>query len=228
VNSVSISTRKGDIELSDIGGPITVDTQHGDTKISDIKGDIKVSGKGGEVSVINATGGLTLNGEFFGPIRAEKVLKGVRFISRRTDFTLTQLTGHMAIESGNFEIVEAPGNLTLRTSSADIKIENPGGKVNVDNRNGNMDVRYSTAPKDDIQLTNSSSEITLSLPSNSSFEIVGDCHSCDIDTDFSSSTLNKTTAKNGDTHLEGKYGSGRPIKITLRTSYGTIAIRKTS
>lgn len=227
-NNLNVSVRKGDIEVSDTGGNVNVDTQGGDTTISDTKGDVKITGKGGEVSVVNATGGMTLNGEFYGPIRAEKIAKGIRFISRRTDFTLTQLTGHMAIESGNFEIVDAPGNLTLRTSSADVNIENPGGKVNLDNRNGNIQVRYSSVPKDDIQISNSSSEITLNLPSGTSFEIQADCHSCDIDSDFSSSSLNKTSAKNGDTHLEGKYGSGRPIKIILRTTYGAIHMRKTS
>jgi hypothetical protein len=224
---VSVSTQ-GNIEVSDTGGSVTIDAQKGNTTISDTKGDVKISGKGGEVSVVNATGGLTLNGEFFGPIHAEKIAKGVRFISHRSDFTLTQLTGHMSVESGNFEIVDAPGNLALRTSSADVRIENPGGKVSVDNRNGNIDVRYSVAPRDDIQITNSSSEITLSLPSNTNFEIVADCHSCDIDSDFSSSSLNKTTAKSGDSHLEGKYGSGHPVRIILRTSYGSITIRKTS
>ncbi len=227
-NNVSVTTRKGDIEISDTAGNVNIDTQGGDTTVSDTKGDVKIVGKGNEVSVVNATGGMTLNGEFYGPIHAEKVLKGVRFISHRTDFTLTQLTGHMAIENGNFEIVDAPGNLTLRTSAADVSVENPGGKVSVDNRNGNIQLRYSTAPKDDIQVSNSSSEINISLPANSSFEIQADCHSCDIDSDFSSSSLNKTSTKSGDTHFEGKYGSGRPIKIILRTSYGSINIRKTS
>jgi len=226
---LSVSTQKGDIEISDTGGSVTVDTQSdGNTTVSDTKGDVKISGKGKEVNVVNATGGLTLNGEFFGSIRLEKIAKGVRFISHRSDFTLTQLTGHMSVESGNFEIVDAPGNLALRTSSADVSIENPGGRVSVDNRNGNIGVRYSVAPKDDIQITNSSSEITLSLPSGTNFEIVADCHSCDIDSDFSGSSLNKTTTKSGDSHLEGKYGSGHPIKIILRTSYGSINIRKTS
>jgi len=225
---LSVSTQTGDIEISDTGGSVTIDTQKGDTTVTDTKGDVKIAGKGGEVNVVNATGGLTLNGEFYGPVRAEKIAKGIRFISHRTDFTLTQLTGHMSIESGNFEIVDAPGNLTLRTSSANVSIENPGGKVNVDNRNGNVDVRYSVAPKDDIQLTNSSSEITLSLPSNTNFELVADCHSCDVNSDFSSPSLNKTTTKSGDSHFEGKYGSGRPIKIVIRTSYGSINIRKTS
>jgi hypothetical protein len=225
---VSVATRKGKVEISDTGGSVTVDTQGGDTAVSDTKGDVKISGKGGEVSVVNASGGFTLNGEFYGPIRAEKIAKGVRFISNHTDFTLTQLTGHMEIGSGNFEVVDAPGNFTLRTSSKDITVENPGGKVNVDNRNGNIELRYSSPPRDDIQVNNSSSGITLSLPSNTSFEIQADCHSCDIDSDFSGSSLNKTSTKSGDTHLEGKYGSGRTIKIILRTSYGSINIRKTS
>src|SRR5262249_55959100 len=146
-NNVNISLRKGDVEVSDTGGNVNIYTQGDDTTVSDTKGDVKIAGKGGEVSVVNATGGMTLNGEFYGPIRAEKIAKGVRFISHRTDFTLTQLTGHMEIGSGNFEVVDAPGNLTLRTSSADINVENPGGKVNVDNRNGNIQVRYSSVPK---------------------------------------------------------------------------------
>jgi hypothetical protein len=225
---LTVSTQKGDIEISDTGGSVTIDTQGGDMTVSDTKGDVRIAGKGGEVSVVNATGGLTLNGEFFGPIRAEKIAKGIRFISHRTDFTLSQLSGHMSVESGNFEVVDASGNLTLRTSSADVRVENPGGRVNIDNRNGNIDVRYSVAPKDEIQLTNSSSGITLSLPANTNFEIVADCHSCDIESDFAGPSLNKTTAKSGDTHLEGKYGSGHPIKIIVRTSYGSVNIRKTS
>jgi len=225
---VSVATRKGNVEISDAGGSVTVETQGGDTTVSDTKGDVKITGRGSEVSVVSASGGLTLNGEFYGPIRAEKIAKGVRFNDNHTDFTLTQLTGHMEIRPGNLEVVDAPGNFTLRTSSKDITIENPGGRVSVDNRNGNIDLRYSNPPKEDIQVSNSSSAITLSLPSNTSFEIIADCHSCDIDSDFSSSSLNKTTGKKGDTHLEGKYGSGRSVKIILRTSYGSISIRKTS
>jgi hypothetical protein len=66
--------------------------------------------------VASATGSFTLDGEFYGPIRADKVARGLRFISQRTDLTLTSLTGHMEASSGNLEIVDAPGDLTLRTN----------------------------------------------------------------------------------------------------------------
>src|SRR5258707_9038 len=159
---------------------------------------------------------------------AQKVAKGVRFISQRTDLTLSQLAGHMEASPGNLEIFDAPGNLSLR-SQDDITLENAGGKVKVDNRRGNVEVRFSVPPKDDIEINNSSAGITLSLPESSSFAIVADCHSGDIDSEFQSDSLKLISGTgSGDSHLEGKYGSGRGPKITLKTSYGSISLHRTS
>ena len=224
---VVVNTTTGDVEVRDTAGDVTIDTQRGDVKASDTKGNVKIGGRGGEVNVSGATGALTIDGEFRGPVRADKIAKGVRFVSHRTDLTISQLSGHMEAGPGNLEIADAPGNLTLRANSDDISIENPGGKLKVDNRNGNIEVRFPTPPKEDIEITNSSSPITLILPESSAFEIVADCHSCDIDSEFSADSL-KQTSNGGDAHLEGKYGNGRGPKIILKTSYGSISIRKTS
>jgi len=40
--------------------------------------------------------------------------------------------------------------------------------------------------------------------------------------------LKQTGGDSGSTHLDGKYGNARGPKITLRTSYGSISIHKTS
>src|SRR5205807_10108629 len=129
----------------------------------------------GDVNVSGATGGLTIDGKFYGAIRADKVAKGVRFISQRTDLTLSQLAGHMEAGPGNLVIFDAPGNLSVRTQD-DITLENAGGKVKVDNRRGNVDIRFSTQPKPDIEINNASAGITLSMPESSSFELIGDAH----------------------------------------------------
>jgi DUF4097 and DUF4098 domain-containing protein YvlB len=225
---LTVNSGTGDIDIRDSGSDVNIDTKHGDIKVSDTKGNVKVEGHGGEVEVVNATGGLTLTGEFFGPIRAEKIAKGVRFVSQRTDLTLTQLAGHMEFSSGNLEIADAPGNLTLRTNKYDIDIENAGGKVDVQNRDASVEVRFSSLPKDDVQIINSNSSISLSLPGSSSFQIVADCKSCDISSDFEADSLNKSSSSSGDNHLEGKFGNGRGPKITLKTSYGSISLHKTS
>ncbi len=226
--SVNVNNQNGDVEVRDTTGDVSIDMRHGDIKVSDTKGDIKLSGKGGEVDVTSATGGLTVDGEFYGPIRADKVAKGVRYISQRSDLTLSQLSGHLELSSGNLEITDAPGNLQLRTNRYDVNVENVGGKAKIDNRDGSVELRFSSPPKDDIEITNANATISLSLPGSSSFDINADCHSCDIDSDFSAATLAKTTTGSGDNHLQGKYGNGRAIKVTLKTSYGSISLRRTS
>jgi DUF4097 and DUF4098 domain-containing protein YvlB len=225
---VVIDNHNGDVDIRNTSGDVTIDMRHGDVKVADTKGDIKLAGKGGEVDVTSAAGGLTVDGEFYGPIRADKIAKGVRYISQRSDLTLSQLSGHLELSSGNLEITDAPGNLQLRTNRYDVNVENVGGKAKIENRDGTVELRFSFPPKDDIDITNANATISLSLPASSSFEITADCHSCDIDSDFSGGTLAKSSSGSGDNHLQGKYGSGRPTKITLKTSYGSISLRKTS
>ncbi len=225
---VSITSANGDVEVRDTASDVNIEMHKGDVKVSDTKGDVKISGKGTQVDVASATGSFTLDGEFFGPIRADKVAKGLRFISQRTDLTLTSLTGHMEVSSGNLEIVDAPGDITLRTNRYSVTIENATGKVKVDNRDGDVEMRFSAPPKADIDATNTNASISLTLPESASFNIVADCHSCDIDSEFSADTLKKTSVESGDSHLEGKYGTARGPKITLKTSYGTLSIKKTS
>jgi hypothetical protein len=226
--AVNVTNGVGDIEIHDTGGDVDIETRKSDVKVSDTKGSVKISGHGGQIDVSGAAGGLTIEGEFAGPIRADKIAKGVRFVSQRTDLTLSQLAGHMEASPGHLEIYDAPGSLNVRTQD-DITLENASGKVKIDNRRGNVEVRFSAPPKEDIEIDNASAGITLSLPESSSFEIVADCHSGDINSEFQADSLKLTSGtKSGDSHLEGRYGSGRGPKIILKTSYGSISIRKTS
>jgi hypothetical protein len=227
-SDVTVSTQNGDVEINNTTGNVDASLQKGDVKISDTKGDVKISGHGGEIEVVDASGSLTVDGEFYSSIRADKIAKGVRFVSQRTDLTLSQLGGHLEKTSGNLEIADAPGNLTSRTKNVSVSLENVTGKIVLDNTNGSIELRYSNPPKEDITVVNERASITLSIPSSSSFQIQADCHSCDIDSEFSGSSLDSSHAGNGDAHLEGKYGTGRGPKIVLKSSYDSIAIRKTT
>jgi hypothetical protein len=227
-SDVTVSTQNGDIEINDTTGNVDASLQKGDVKISDTKGDVKISGHGGEIEVVDASGSLTVDGEFYSSIRADKIAKGVRFISQRSDLTLSQLGGHFEKTSGNLEIADAPGNLTSRTKNVSVSLENVTGKIVLDNTNGSIELSYSNVPKEDITINNENASITLSIPSSSSFEIQVDCHSCEFDSEFSGGTLKTTHAGNGDARLEGKYGAGRGPRIVLKTSYDSIAIRKTT
>ena len=227
-SDVTVSTQNGDIEINDTTGNVDATLQKGDVKVSDTKGDVKIAGHGSEVEVVDATGSLTVDGDFYGSVRADKIAKGVRIVSQRIDLTLSQLGGHFEKTSGNLEIADAPGNLTSRTKNVSVSLENVTGKIVLDNLNGSIELRYSNPPKQDVTVSNGNASITLSIPSASSFEIQADCRSCEIDSEFSGGSLNATRTDKGDSHLDGKYGSGHGPKIILKSSYDSIAIRKTS
>src|SRR5262249_1889458 len=221
-----VTNMRGNVDVRGTAGDVNVELHKGDAQIADTQGDARISGKGGEIEVNDPSGSLTVDGDFFGPVRADKVLKGVRMVSPKTDLTLSALPGHLESGTGNLDVVDAPGNLTLRTHDSAINVENPGGKVNIENRNASISVRFSSAPKEDVQITNSSSEIVLTVPGSASFEITADCRNCEIDSEFSGLTASKTGS--GDSHLSGRNGSGKGPKITLKTSYGSISLRRTS
>jgi hypothetical protein len=227
---LSITDMKGDVEVRGNNGDVSVDVRKGDVKISDTKGNLKISGKGSQIEATSASGNLTVDGDFYGPIRADKIAKGVRYVSPHTDLTLSQLAGHMELGSGNLEILDAPGNLTVRTRENNVSIENAGGKLKVENRNGNIELRFAAPPKEDMEVLNSSSGISVTLPGNSSFDLQADCEKCDIDSEFSGGGLQGNPgADSADSHhLAGKYGNGRGPKITLKTSYESIHLRRTA
>ena len=70
--TVSITSANGDVEVRDTASDVNIEMHKGDVKVSDTKGDIKISGKGTQVDVASATGSFTLDGEFYGPIRARQ------------------------------------------------------------------------------------------------------------------------------------------------------------
>lgn len=223
---VTIEVQNGDVDVRGIAGDVSVETRKGDVSGTDIKGDLKVSGKGGQIELNSAGGGLTVDGEFYGPIRADKVGKGVRLISAKTDLTVSALAGHMEWESGNLDLVDVPGNISLRTRDTEISLENPGGKVDIDNRNADVNVRFSSPPKDDVNISDSSAAIALSVPGSSNFDIQADCRNCDIDSEFPG--LLGVKSASGDSSLAGKAGSGKGPKLVLKTSYGNISLRRIS
>jgi DUF4097 and DUF4098 domain-containing protein YvlB len=223
---VAVANQNGDVEIRGTDGDVSVEMHKGDVKANDTKGDVKVSGKGGEIEVNNATGSLTVDGDFYGPVRADKVAKGVRMVSAKTDLTVSALAGHLEAGSGNLDLIDAPGNVTLRTRDMETNVENAGGRLVIDNRNAQTNVRFSAQPKDDVQITNSSAGISLTVPGSSSFEIQADCRNCDIESEFAG--LSPTKSESGDSHVAGKYGSAKGPKITLKTSYGNIELRRTA
>ena len=220
---VTASVAHGDVEVHDSGGDVRVDVGRGDVRVTTAKGNVHISGKGSEVEVEDVGGAATIDGEFYGPITARNVARGARFVSQHTDLSIGGLPGRMDVESGELRVQDAVGPFLLTTSDKTINLEEISGRVRVQNKRGDITVRLTAPPQDEIDLSNESGGVELALPTKAAFEMSAASRSGQIQNDLNDSGLN-ATQQGGDSKLEGKVGAHGP-KITLNTSYGPIRLK---
>ena len=222
--SVQASLREGDAEVHDIASDVTLDVRHGDIRVSDVKGKLHITGKGNEIDVSDVTGDATIDGEFFGPIQVRNVSGTTHFTSQKSDITLASLGGRLELDSGQIQISGVGGPAKINAREKDIEIEDVAGRLDIQDTKGNIEVSYLQQPKDDLNISNDTGEVEVTLPPRSNFSISATSRSGEVRNDFEDSGVHSSD-DGGNGRLNGVVGSGRP-KITIVTSYGAITLHK--
>jgi putative adhesin/cell wall-active antibiotic response 4TMS protein YvqF len=224
--SVTAGSGQGDIEIHNAGSDVSAKMSKGDVRITGIAGNVSVAGHGNEIEISDVRGNAQIDGDFFGPIRVRSVAGTAHYHSQKADITLVSARGRLELDSERIEISDVNGSSKLNTHNKDIDVENVSGRLDITDTKGNIKVRYSQAPREDINIADDSGEVDVTLPSNSNFEISAISQSGEVQSDFQEPGL-KLTNENGTGRLSGKVGAGGP-KIHITTSYGTIYLRKSS
>ena len=223
--NVTATTAHGTLEVCNAGGDVHVEISRGDVRVLTAKGNVRLTGKGSEVEIDDVSGDASMEGEFYGPIRARNIAKGIHFVSSRTDLTVGALPGRMEMNSGDLSMDDASGNIQLSTREKDVVLENVTGRLRVENKRGEVTVRLRQAPKEDLSISNESGGVELALPASASFDVDAVARSGEISNDFDDPDLKITEDGHGNNTLRGKRGAKGP-RIELRTSYGQIRLRK--
>lgn len=223
--NVDATTDRGTLEVCNSGGDVHAGIKHGDVRILTAKGNVRLTGSGSAVEIDDVTGNASVEGEFFGPIRARNVAKGIHFVSNRTDLTVGALPGRMEMDSGDLSMDDASGNIQLTTRDKNVVMENLTGRLRIESKRGEVTVRLGQAPKEDLSISNESGGVELALPASANFEVDAVSRSGEISNDFDDPDLKTSDDGHGNSTLRGKRGSKGP-RIELRTSYGQIRLRK--
>ena len=235
--AVKVENLDGSVDILDVSSDLTIEKRddacvgmagmrRDDVTVRNVGGNVAVSGHGDRVEITDVAGQAVIEGEYSGPISVSNAAKGVRFLSRRTDLTVSQLKGRIETGEGQLEISDAPGNVQLETSSYDVVLDKVTGRIRVKNRNGNIEARSGLAPQQDIELVTERGSVELSVPAKSSFELTAEARRGDIEVDKEFEGLQSPEPdRRGDSKLTAKVGQRGP-QVTLRTSYGSIHLRK--
>jgi hypothetical protein len=224
--NITVTGRGGDNAVRQAGGDVSIESHGGAVTVISAGGLVRISGSGNEVEVSDVKGVVTVDGEFFGPLRFARLPKGVHFVSHRSDLAVGNLEGRMELNGpGDMNITDAPGDVTLTTTKRDLTLENATGKIHLDNRGGNVSLRYSQPPHEPIEVSNQSGDIEIMMPSKSSFDVSARSdRNGQIECEFTD-LASKIEKMRNDVVLDGVVGSHGP-KIQLHTTFGTIRLRK--
>lgn len=237
--SLSLSTHRGDITVSDREGALDVSTDHGDINLDQIKGNASLHLKSGSTTVKDVTGNVAVDGEvedgnisgvtgsldfnagYNGEIQLSKIGKQLHFKSVRTDLQGPKLDGELNMTRGNIRATAVTGPFRLETRSNDIRLEDATGDVHVENRNGVVEVR-TKAPLGSIEVNDTHGDITVEVPAGAGFVLDAGSTNGNISTEFPDI---KVDNERRDATARGTVGKGGPT-LRLRSDRGTIQVRK--
>ena len=235
---VTISSRRGDVNLVGRDGAVDVSSQHGDTSVEDVTGSVKVSqekgavkveqitgdvhvqGRMNEVSVTDVKGAVTLDGEFQESVKLARISKTVTFKSSRTDMEFSRIDGSLDLDADELHAEQLFGPLHLTTRSKNIQLEDVSGDVRLQDDNGAIEVVMRTVGN--VQIDNRNGDLQLSLPEKAGFRLDARTRDGEIQSEFPAVSI-----KN-DEHESKASGSvgNAAAHIVLNNEHDGIEIRR--
>lgn len=219
--NVDLTTDRGNLSAENVKGTTLLHIRHGSVNVKTVTGNVQVDGEVEDGSVSDVTGTLDFNAGYNGNVQLSHIGQRLHFKSVRTDLQLAKLDGEISMGHGDIRASSVAGPVKLNTRSNEVHIEDVSGEVEVDNRNGLVSIRPK-APLGNIDVNNVRGGIELDLPSVAGFRLDAESKNGTIDVnDFSVSVDNQRQ----DASARATIGKGGP-DIRLRTDRGTIQIRK--
>lgn len=236
--SVTIESRRGDVNVSGRDATVNVSTQHSDTAIEDVTGNVKVSqekgsvrveqvngdvhveGRVNELAVSDVKGSVQLDGEFQESVKLQRIAKTVTFKSSRTDMEFSRIDGELDLDSDELHAGDITGPLRLTTRSKNIRLDGLSGDVRVQDDNGAVELLMRTVGN--MQIDNRNGDIQLSLPDKAGFRLDARTRDGEIQSDFAEL---KVSNEEHESKANGSVGNGSS-HIVLNNEHDNIEIRK--
>ena len=221
---VSVTAERGDVSLSDIGGKVKLDIRRGSLTAERIKGGIDMDGRGNDIQVTDVDGEVVIRGEYGGTVAFANVKQVVHMTTSRTELQIQKLPGKVEMTIGSLTITQPSGPVSVTTRAKDIRIEDFDGPVQVVNRDAAVELSTSKLPVKNIEVENKSGRIELSLPASGQFQVEASAHRGEVNSDFSEISVERQHEQGTMRGAVGKNGAS----VKLSTTYGTISLRKQS
>jgi len=220
--NVDISAQRSDTSVEDVTGSVKISQDRGTVRVQQITGDVHLGNRLNEVSVSDVKGSLQLEGEFQESVKLERIAKTVTFKSSRTDMEFSRLDGSLDLDSDELRADQVTGPLHLTTRSKNIRLDSVSGDVRLQADNGSVEVAMRTVGN--VQIDNRNGTVQLSLPDKAGFRLDARVRDGEIQSDFPEL---KVSNEDREARASGSVGNGMS-HIVINNQHEGVEIRKGS
>ncbi len=219
---VTVNTQKSDVTAENIDGNLTIHSGgRSSLTAHQVQGDVSVQGKFQDITATDLTGAITLDGDFFGDLRLQKVAKGVHFHSARTELELAKVEGELNMSTGDLQATSVAGPVRVITRAKDIHLERVSGDVDLEDQNASVEL-HPESPMGDVRVQNTRGSIDFVSPESANFVLQARADNGEITSDID---VPVQSDSHGDSTANGTVGKGGK-RVTLSADRGSITLRK--
>jgi len=220
--AIDISAQHSDTSVEDVNGNVKVSQEKGTVKVEQITGDVHVDGRVNEVSVSDVKGAVQLDGDFQESVKLARITKTVTFKSARTDMEFSRIEGDLDLDSGELHAEQITGPLHLTTREKNIRLDEVSGDVRLQDADGTIEVGMRTLGN--VQIDSRNGDIQLSVPDKAGFRLDARTREGEIQSDFSELKVNNDEHEG---KASGSVGNASS-HIVLNNEHDGIEIRRAS
>ena len=219
--NLRVKNYHGTVRLSNIRGQVNIDALGSSIHLSELEQKATVSNSYQNMTAVGLKAGLELKTEH-SQVRLTNVEGAVDIEPRRADITATGLRSGITVRgtSTSVSIHDSSGPVEIVTSLQLVRLEQFRGPVRIQNQNAEILITSDQPLSDPLTAENSNGSITLSLPSDSNFNLTAVSEGGSIISDFG-----RQRSQGQDQVLKTTLGSGGP-EVNLQTKFAPIRIHK--
>lgn len=220
---VDISSERGDIRLTDIGGNArVVVARSGLVRATGLKGNLDVEGRGSDVQLENISGLVSINGSYSGTLEFKNLAQPLHFESERTTLRIAQILGKFTMDLGDIRADHLVGPVKLKTRSRDVHIEDFTDAMDIEIEHGDIGLVPSKLPLARIDVKSRNGNVDLTLPENADFNLNASTRQGEATNDYGSAVRSEVEGRSASLHSV----SARGPAININTERGTVSVKK--
>lgn len=224
--AVELDSDRAGVRLDNIGGNVRVNLRRSDlVRAHAVQGSVDLRGRGNDIEFDGVQGQVTIEGSWGGEIRMRNVAKPIRYDGQQAEFQAQKVDGEIRLTRGSVEGESLSGPIVLRGHTkgcCDIKLSEFNSRLDVSVQRGDIELRPASNPLPRIEVDLRNGNIDLALPPTAKFNLRARAEKGDVENDFGDAL--KLTNEDRGGLLTGSVGEGP--QITMTSGRGTITVRK--